>query len=814
MTSWGEDYDKLEVSHRKRRRVQRACDFCRRRKTRCDGAQMPGSRCTACLTANVECAYVESPVTPSPKSYVDSLEARLEHSEAMVRQLRTELADIYFANSSLKTPPKRSLDSSEIVKNTDNPGTRQGLNISHTPPKHSLQPSTQLAENHTAGPENREGLNVSLYVMRRTLRALGAPPPPPDADDLLHLELSENFNKFSLNPRLTHPFMGKSSGAAFVKAAIQLKEDVKREEREEALSHSTEPSLDDRIKGDRDAWTSRRPQYWMWRPWKNVARRTYTFRFPPKALMTEFVDLYFTRQNLYWPLLHRPTFERGIAEELHLRDDGFSVTVLLVCAIGSRWSSDPSMTEQGLACGWEWFNQVSQVVDPLFGQAGLYDLQYYCLAIHYLSGSSSGPHACWTLIGVGLRLAQDIGVHRRKAPTEVPSVERELFKRAFWVLVCLDRNMSAGMGRTCAMQFEDFDVDLPMEVDDEYWEHPTHPFQQPSGVPSRVAYFNTFIHLNHILAYSLKTLYSLDKVPTVFSSYKDWAEHAVPELDSALDNWHEQIPAHLCWDPTRTDPAFFAQSVSLQCWYHSLQIFIHRPLFLRKSAPTALPSRVACTNAARTCASAARACANILDVQRQRTGDVPVIVNLPAAFTSAIILLLVILSGKRTGLVPDPTRDMANVYKCMEVVRLCEGRWQTAGLMWDILAELASVGQLTLPKSLPKGRESTETDEQRSRRAHSRPLEGQPSVAGLGEPVERICGTSIFALPPDPNPDQTFADMYTTSVQAIPELEDMLDIIDRETIAMWTNAPRGLQADDWGTYFSNFNEITQGPGGG
>ena len=32
------------------------------------------------------------------------------------------------------------------------------------------------------------------------------------------------------------------------------------------------------------------------------------------------------------------------------------------------------------------------------------------------------------------------------------------------------------------------------------------PFQQPAGVPSRVAFFNALIKLNHILSFSLKLL--------------------------------------------------------------------------------------------------------------------------------------------------------------------------------------------------------------------------------------------------------------------------------------------------------------------
>ncbi|KAJ7235617.1 fungal-specific transcription factor domain-containing protein [Mycena haematopus] len=801
-----DDYEK--DFHRKRPRPlqPRACDFCRHRKTQCDGAQtVAGSKCTTCLMAKMDCTYVKPRVAQTPKSYIDTLEARLEHSDAQVRQLRTELANIYFANTPSNTPPKKYFNSSVETEPEETKGSPE--------------------------PSDRDGLNASLYVMRRTLGVMDAPPPPPHADDLVHIKVAETFTKMILTPRRMLPFVGPSSGAYFALAAIDLKADIKREEREEAFGRSNEPSPDNKIRADSGepyagAWTSRRPQYWTTLRMNDVARRASTFKFPPEVLMEQLIDLYFTCQNIYVPVLHRPTFERGITEGLHLMfvfpvfriPDFFVVlaTVLLVCAIGSRWSSDPRMAEKDLACGWEWFDQVSQVGYPVFRQAELYDLQYYCLAAQFLRGST-GRHTSWTFIGVGLRLAQDIGMHRRQACSEVPSIERELFKRAFWVLVCLDRIVSAGMGRTCALQYEDIDIDLPLELDDEYWEHPTHPFQQPPGIPSRVTYFNTYIHLNHILAFSLKTLYSLNKMTSLFSSYEDWDEHAVPELDSALNRTTRfQI---ICAGTLHVKTQYFLpQSVALHCAYYSLRILIHRPLIpmLRKTTPRGLPSLASCT-------SAARACANILDCQRRRAGNVPVIMNLPAAFTSAIVLLLNVWSGKRTGLVPDPSREMANVYKCMEVVRLCEARWYSAGLMWDILAELASVGQLKLPNWFSNGRGSGPENEQNNRgglataepsvdsRIHEPQFHVPPGATfgdGLMEP-------SIFASPPAPDtsfpPKDTFADTYINPVDT--ELQDMMmNTVDSDMLAMWTNAPRGLEVDDWGTYFSDFSEITQTQG--
>ncbi|KAJ6522876.1 fungal-specific transcription factor domain-containing protein [Mycena capillaripes] len=816
--SFHEDNDEQELHQGKKRRLERACDVCRRRKS--DGTQMRGDKCTRCLDGNLDCTYSEiAPKRLPTQNYVDSLEARLEQSEArlerseaLVRQLRAELGSAHFLKNSLNTSPPNSF-----------PDTGQKTAEASAP---------------------AEGIN-GMFLLRAALRNLAAPPPP-HADDLMHLEIARKFENLKVGSMPEHRFMGKSSEAVLVKVAIDLKENVKREEREIALvlgRHSREQSReDDSVEGESGEngegpliWPSRRLQYWHWKPLGNTAHRTHMYNFPSEARMSQFIELYFTHQNMYLPLLHRPTFERNIADGLHLRNDGFASTVLLVCAIASRWSAEPTVTRVDLACGWEWFDQVPLGGNHLFGQTTFYDLQYYCLAVQFLDGSSA-PQACWTLIGVGLRLAQDIGCHRRSARIEVPSVERELYKRAFWVLVYLDRNISSIMGRTCAMQYDDFDIDLPLECDDEYWEHPTHPFQQPAGVPSRVTFFNTLIDLHHILAFSLKILYGLSKTRVLFM-IDTWEETAVAELDSALNNWRDRVPEHLRWESTRQDPVFFDQSVALHCAYYHLQILIHRPFIpmLRKSAPTALPSLALCT-------SAARAIAGLVDVQRRRKGSVPVVINLPAVFTAGIILLLNVWSAKRAGLVPDPSREMANVHKCMEVIRVSEHRWQMGGILWDIMAELASVGHLLLPNFndssqnhqhsafngnvipatrpshgvcthcgiTPTAEENTSHILQGTRGLH--PTSNAPS-ASVPQPSSSFAGGCVC---PDARPEKWFppedpyAQYPTDPAQASRELEDIMHLVDSDTIAMWTTAPMGLEVDDWGTYFSNFSELTQG----
>jgi hypothetical protein len=160
-----------------------------------------------------------------------------------VRQLRNELANVHFANSSSTTPKD---------------------------PLHSFAKTAEDA----GGSDENDRLNVSLYTMRTTLSALAAPTPPQSAD-LLHLEIMEKvssahvripgtiltanlqFGELSLSDTTrVRPFIGKSSGAVLINAALDLKANVKREA--EAASQSEPTRKDERR-------VSHRLYDWSWK---------------------------------------------------------------------------------------------------------------------------------------------------------------------------------------------------------------------------------------------------------------------------------------------------------------------------------------------------------------------------------------------------------------------------------------------------------------------------------------------------------------------------------------------------------------------
>jgi hypothetical protein len=155
------------------------------------------------------------------------------------------------------------------------------------------------------------------------------------------------------------------------------------------------------------------------------------------------------------PVLHRPTFLRSLNSGLHLREPAFGMTVLLVCAIGSRFTSDIRVLLDDdisdLSSGWKYFTQVPVFRNGLFLRSTLYDLQCYTvrclpsglnsfnmllqLSIIYLLGTSTA-HVAWPLLGLGIRFAQEKGVHRRKGHQK-RTVEDESAKLVFWSVACL-----------------------------------------------------------------------------------------------------------------------------------------------------------------------------------------------------------------------------------------------------------------------------------------------------------------------------------------------------------------------------------------
>ncbi|KAI5890685.1 uncharacterized protein SCHCODRAFT_02351135 [Schizophyllum commune H4-8] len=523
----------------------------------------------------------------------------------------------------------------------------------------------------------------------------------------------------------------------------------------------------------------KRPEFWTTRTWqvRPPEPPASPFEFPEDDLIAKLVHLYFEKINLFIPLLHRPTLQRYIDQKKHHTDRYFAHVLLLLCACAARYTDDPRVfieeSNDVHSAGWQWARQVKVIRPNMVEKPTLFEIQSFCLSVLY-NQSSSAPQGVWIEVGLALRMCMEVGAHRRRH--DVPTVQSELWKRAFWVLVCLETILSAFLGFPGSLQHENFDLDLPIACDDEYWEtgDPATAFKQPPGHPSKIEFFNHYLKLMEIYTATFSAVYYTRKARLVCVRPTDAQIMAM--LDSALNSWMSNVPEYLRWDSQRADPIFFDQSALLMVTYHHLQIFVHKPFITPlESMVTSLtfPSLAICT-------FAARSCARIVEVQSKRS-LIPLAPMQTAVFNAALVLLLNIWTGRQAGLEPNP-KDMEDIRICMGILKSIEARWHGAGRKWDILNGLtfaADVGMSPRP---------TQRDAARKRR---RDESDASSVAPQSSPVY---GTSEFSPPLT----------HAPSTDSSPYADTPASLLDSaRTAGPSTEGPRNPLVDDFVSGYMN-----------
>ncbi|KAJ7661670.1 fungal-specific transcription factor domain-containing protein [Mycena rosella] len=684
----------------KRRRLRGACDTCRQRKIRCDSAKMPGNVCSNCIAFNCQCTHQSYAKVDgnkrSPQSFASkSSEASPPSGSQLAQSFQVETT----AGTSTKTLQDSDVYNEKtaqehvetiILKSTAYIVTRDLRNVLLDVSRYARSLENELAK-----------LKAQLSVSRGSSAPLESTPSPlntnsSNADDVDVASapdgifvLCDGFQDLVLDIARNRYF-GRSSGIYLIQTAQKMKQ-------QHDGPDVQQPS------------PTRRPEFWYC-PWeKPPSPPVPVFSFPPRDLIDSLVSIFFKRFNILVGILHEPTFKRSIATGFHLVHHPFGAVVLAVCALASRYSEDPRVVLEGtnsrLSSGWEWFRQVQHLQRDISVVPTLYDLQRIIISILYLQGTSI-PGSCWTLVAVGIRYLQELGVHMRKPFDRTKlSVEEELFKRVFWMFICSDTLISAFLGRPRVTRDDDYDIDYPVECDDEYWEHPDPQkrFQQPEDKPSVYAYLVSYLKLMGILGMAQKTIYSVKRA----QRGAGWIQAAVAELDSALNQWIDSIPDHLRWDPNREDEVFATQSACLFAAYYHVQIQIHRS-FISSLASEAMLSSTFPSLAI--CANSARSCSHIMEAHAAKHGLVAHPQAVSALMDSAIVLLLNVWGARRTGVSADPRRAANDVQKCISVLKMYERRWQIAGRHCDALFTIgnqfinANASQVPAAATLKRGR--------------------------------------------------------------------------------------------------------------
>ncbi|KAL0566243.1 Gypsy retrotransposon integrase-like protein 1 [Marasmius crinis-equi] len=631
-----------EAAPLKKRRLQGACDECKKRKRQShilselketesqpqgDSATMPGNVCSQCISFGTECTRMRAMSkkkrgppkgTPRGRKTVQSLVKlilsttkpyEIPEDPESVRQILVDLA-------------QRIVTLEKVLEET-------------------VRTSPYTPSTSTASPPSQPSMAQA---------SIRPSPSPSNEDDPVEDLVTDFVKRLQLEHKEVRQFAG-------VELVTHVLGDV---------IGAKPPSVPTR--GPRGHKMTRRPEFWKAHSWQTANQDPDPhYILPPKDLMWNLFDLYFTEIHPYYPVLHQGIFRKAVSNGLHHRDYHFAAVVLAVCACASRHSKDPRVFEDNsalpLSAGWKWFRQIRLIRSNFATPSSVYELQLFC--------STSTPEACWIMVGVGVRFSQDLGIYR-KPPSDRPTIESQLWNRAF-----------------C------YDLPLPIDCDDEYWEveDPEQAFKQPEGKPSSMSHWIALLKLMDIVGFAQRTIVSgLQLFVMVYLKYQavqyavrktdmvtrmgmtgpGWNERIVSELDNALNAWADSVPDHLKWTPNKPSK----QSTILHITYYWARMIVHKP-FLNLSHRSELGF-----SSLTICANAARSVIQILEMDTSAT-VFPTVMAIP--ILAQVILLLNAWRGRHNY---RPERELGDVYKCLEIIRGDEPISQAAGRFCDTLKEL------------------------------------------------------------------------------------------------------------------------------
>ncbi|KAF9040397.1 hypothetical protein BDZ89DRAFT_1060488 [Hymenopellis radicata] len=632
----------------KKRRLRGACDLCKLKKS--DSAKMPNNICSNCIAYNEQCTHdmlAVKKVSKQSSGYPDLpiisffVNYSLPSGSIPSDSGHSPEASVYAGEEALNAQISQILSSPPLLP-TD-PVVVQQLLIDLARRVRDLDAELAVCRQVLAREASGE-----VSISHGVIPASTAPTVDENissvVEDKSDLVLTDSLKRLTVG-QSRHRHYGKSSAIMIMKHALDIKRDL--------------------IGGEGLSFSVKRGEFWNNQPMTIFPRTT----FPDDDLMHELLNLYFEEDN------ETRLFERKVAQGLHEYDRAFGAVV-------REYTNDPRVflnPANGHTSGWKYFEQIRPLPTSFTSPATLYDLQVYALSVLYANGTTTYTGielgAPWVRYPDGNR---PVGAHRRKPDSGRPTIEDEEWKRAFCAVTT---------GRPLATTADDYDVELPVLCDDEYWDNPDPQlrFIQPPGVQPK----------STILAFSHRTIRS--KLSSELAG-PDWDKKVIVAIDSSLNRWVDDLPSFLRWNPHHPNTLFFRQSMTLYALYYFIQIQVHRPFIWNTGrSPSEVPS-VSYPSLA-ICVNAARALCHIVDIYQKR-GMRPAFVVQIMIFYSAIVLVINIWRNKRSGTQKQVEKDLENVQHCLNILKMHESRWQIAGRYADMIrALLADLDTLPLGRS-------------------------------------------------------------------------------------------------------------------
>ncbi|TVY54610.1 Transcriptional activator protein acu-15 [Lachnellula cervina] len=524
---------KLQTSSR----TGQACDRCKVRKIRCDG--LPGG-CSPCLANNTECRTTDR-ITgrATQRGYVEGLEHAKHNLELRVRELEQKCiqngvdikpsneyhdaapASFAYNQQSSAQAPAWSPATSAYVPRADNvmPSQQQSADMLSALPNPRVE----------GGVDDYLGVSMdNLYLSEIKGTALSILGMTIDIADFQSDDMDEP------DKILSHQMLYNKSYQAFLQSTL------------------------------------------------NINPRLEGVELPPKDEAFMYSMWYFRVINPYVPLLHKPTFMKLLTSWYD--DPTFrpsiaeTVMVHMVFAImffqyATRNREDPEQHRVLTHTSNKHYHYSLSFFYQLCVSHTAKDAQALTLICVHLRNFPK-PGASWLLTQITLSLLIELGLHRsaKKWVGEMnpPNpLEVEMRKRTFWTLLTIHVTLAGKLGRPMAFRYEDFDCEIPEEVDDELLSENGLDTTRPAQCLHKIG-----LHGYRIVPLFIdmfNTIYAVRRQPDNYMP-------TVHSLEAKLETWKAGYPPELL----RAEPGEDEQerrifSLYTETWEQEFRLLLRHP---------------------------------------------------------------------------------------------------------------------------------------------------------------------------------------------------------------------------------------------
>ncbi|RPB23196.1 hypothetical protein L211DRAFT_277477 [Terfezia boudieri ATCC MYA-4762] len=305
-------------------------------------------------------------------------------------------------------------------------------------------------------------------------------------------------------------------------------------------------------------------------PYRQVGRQSHFLpplpQLPDRQWAEHILSSYYTTIHSYIPILHWPSFVE-VYERVYEKGDlsgeppSWGSLLFAVFACGLQYTFDPKIRGMYPDNGRKLIEQ-SRMLTDLFNDEFTIDHARAALLTSIFLMEINCKSASWTWLGLTVRIAQDIGLHRESGPWGV--VENEVRRRVWWGIYVWDRLLSVELGRVLLIDDADCDINLPCPVDDHFITE-SGVMMPPGQAPPSSNFLLTTIHVVRLIGPLLQSLSAAIISPAtlqMFDSYFNSCMVAFPP--------HCQINHTSPLDPRYLHPMCHLQNSRLVLHRHNL----------------------------------------------------------------------------------------------------------------------------------------------------------------------------------------------------------------------------------------------------